>query len=201
MEITAFPYRIGTYRPEYTKTKEAQAEWITARLPRARKFVVDGVDTWFTREGKDKLVLFVHVELELLYSMELYKMQVSATADLPATLKRRANYQGSVWRDKRIQGYHDDFAGTIFTRLLLSSTRNVVSDSVQSQDGEAFWYRRVLGALRTGLKVYGLDCEARGGTLVIESATPVIDMRQFDTYYSGDQDLSGSYKRLAIVRE
>lgn len=199
-KIEAFPHRIGPYNPPYVASPSAMKKWLDAHLPTARKFVIDGVVTFVCREGS-KLTLFVHAAEELLYVMELFKLGVKLSAELPPELRRRANYQGSVWRSKHLQSLHDSFASAVFDKLLLSGTRNVVSDSQQSADGEAFWYRRCLFALRNGLHVYGLDCELKSGTLVIEKATLLKDLSLFDTFYSEGEDYSGYYKRLAIVKK
>ena len=200
--VYSFPYRIGGYQPEYTKTAEAQAAWLAKRLPKARKFIVDGVDTFFYRAGPKHLTLFVHVQNQLLYVMELHKMAVNLGAGLPHQLSRRVNFQGSVWRDAKMLDIHLNFPKMLFQKLLLSPSRNVVSDSQQSDRGEAFWQFMMASYLKTpGFSVYGLDCEAKNGLLVIEKAEKLRSMAEFDSFYTSGTDLSGYYKRLALVKD
>jgi hypothetical protein len=52
-----------------------------------------------------------------------------------------------------------------------------------------------------GFSVYGLDCEAKNGSLVIEKAEKLRSMAEFDSFYTSETDLSGYYKRLAIVKD
>ena len=128
-------------------------------------------------------------------------MSVAMNSQLPPTLVKRSNFQGSVWRSPKLLVLSEEFAATLFTKFLVSKTRNVISDNSQSNAGEAFWLRRIASALKDPqFQVYGLDCEQVGNVLKIEKAEVISDLKQVDSYYTEGQDYSGYYKRLAIVK-
>ena len=206
-DIKSMPYGIGPlYIPEYVKTRPAMQTWLAGRIGASRSvYEDDGVTLKAFKNSDSKIVFFVHsIDRDgprLDYVMELNKVQISpkSSADLPVEISRRLNYQSSVWRGLPFRDKHRGFPAKMFWKYLVSSTRTVVSDSMQSDAGEAFWYDRISDALRLHHKVFTLDCEESGGSLLINSAEPFTDLDDFKKFYSYEQDMSGHYKRFAIT--
>jgi hypothetical protein len=203
MELLAMPYRIGPkYLPDYVRTPAAQSTWLEKHLPKSKVvFKYSGLDLRCYKHSESELVFFVTFEGGIHYVMELVKLLPELTSDLPAVLKRRTNFQASVWRSPKLYSKSVNFPATVCWKYLISKTRNLLSDSQQSDRGEAFWERRVVEALQNAsLEVYGLDCERVGNTLKLHAADRILKIEDMPQYYSDEQDMSGYYKRLAIVK-
>lgn len=202
--ITAMPYRIGPgYKPECVKTPEAMAAFITNYAPLAKKVNTGTVfDLSVVDDAKPGQKLFFVYERETLhYYMELNKVLAPTDGKgVPSVLRRRSAYQGSVWRSPQLGALAPGFPSRIFWKYLCTTTRNVLSDSSQSDAGESFWKTRIAEAMVYGHEVYGLDCELVGQALRITTAVRILLPNEVDTYYTEGEDYNGHYKRLAICK-
>jgi hypothetical protein len=70
-------------------------------------------------------------------------------------VNHKAASQVLVWRDKSVPGY-TNVAAQIFFDYLLPKFSVVITDALQSPDGQNFWIRRVSDAFERGLNVYYL---------------------------------------------
>lgn len=201
---TAFPYRIGTkYVPDEVRTPEATRVFLDENLSKSKVvFIHSGLELRASKPVSGVTTNFWVLSPEdkdqILYSMRLSSLHRPGNSNLPPALLKRSSFQCSVWRDLTITQYSKDFVPSVFWKFLLSNTRNVVSDSAQSEAGEAFWYRRMGEALGFGKKVYGLDCEARSGSLHIASAVRISSLKESKAFYTEGENYDGYYKRLAI---
>jgi hypothetical protein len=198
------PYRIGPkYIPEFVKTESAQEAWLHENLPASKiVYTWKGFPVRVCQLSETHSEFFVENSGQILYQMSLRKVSVSTPRNLPEPLRKRASFQASLWRHGTLVQFAPGLPAAMFWKFLVSNSRNILSDSQQSDRGEAFWENRIAEALNFegSYRVYGLDCEHTGSSLSIESASVLTSVSGMAKYYSDEQDMSGYYKRLAIVK-
>lgn len=207
LEETAFPYRIGPkYIPDFCKTPEDMFSWLAQHLSTSKVVLTKGkIQLLLHRKSATTNVFFVTLgDQRIDYVMELHKMRASLTpvTPLPAGLTQRLCYQASVWRSPRLAVADSTFVKTVFWKYLVSDSRTVVSDSAQSDAGENFWINRIAEALNTSttFRVYGLMCEKKANSLVIEDSLLITKIDQMNQFYTEGENYNGQFMRLAIVK-
>jgi hypothetical protein len=91
--------------------------------------------------------------------------------------------QVSIWRDKGAVGVMN-VAPYIFWNILYKRYGSIISDSIQSDDGKAFWLRRVDEAKHRGLVVAVVDL------------TPDLKIMKLFAFVSGQDWLKRNAKRV-----
>jgi hypothetical protein len=71
-------------------------------------------------------------------------------------LKRKCIQQVVVWRDRKYKETVD-FAENIFFKILLKINGTIITDSLQTEDGQGFWDNRVINAYDHGLHIYYIN--------------------------------------------
>jgi hypothetical protein len=208
---TALPtYRLGpNYTPEYCRTVGSQNAFVVKNEPKSKVAAVIQNRELLLVPGKPQVPGKPHIfyvysgnppSASLDYVMECVTVGVSPNRHLPKEINSRAAFQASVWRSKALLVSTSNFVADVFWKYLFSQNRNVIADSHQSDKGEGFWLTRFSEANDRGYKTYGLDCELVNGVLFISSADLITTAKDFDTYYTEGQDLSGYYKRIAFCK-
>lgn len=163
---------------------------VTPDLPNAR--VLACPDT------NNRMWFYTVHENDLAYLMHLNPIRYrDLTGELPNL--RLTMYQGSVWRSRRTGMGLPRLPQLIFWSLFKHSRRIWFSDSVQSEDGKAFWENRIIDAIKQGLNV--VACHFKDGSpVLIDQVVPVDISTKIQKYWTYEihKDGSGMNWRFAI---
>lgn len=200
---TAMPVVMaGHYVPEACKTFASRQQFIAKHLPHSRFLTLFGdlppnTKILSCKDTQNRLWFYSVYSGDLAYVMHLNPIRYTdRSGTLPTSLSM---YQGSVWRSRRTGQGLPRLPQKIFWALFAKGRRIWFSDSVQSEDGKAFWENRILDAFNKNLTV--LACHFKDGSpMIIDRTEPVdinTDIQKYWTY-EVDRDDSGMNWRFAI---
>ena len=190
----AMPYRSqGTYKPAWAKTEETNSKELLKLLPESKIVArYRDLDIHLHKYSADVDFYFVHENDLIQYGVRVIHYKITGK------LVRSTCGQVSVWRnqlDKATVG----LPKWMFASFLKEIYGCIVSDKVQSTEGETFWDHRIDEALMSGKKVYVLDIEEKHHTLQVEDFATLETTRDMNKYYTEDQDYSGERFRFLIT--
>ena len=205
MKVTAMPVVMaGKYVPDICKTSESRKDFIEKHLPRSKPWKtsenVGATEVRVTSDAGGRFWFFGVFNGDLAYLMHLNPLRFQDPNHL-LPFHGKPMYQGSVWR-QRMQGLPagaSRIPREIFWSLL-SNRRVWFSDSIQSEDGKAFWENRILDALQKGLRVAAIEFSDHLGTVEVVRVEPLTLQSPIDHYwtYEVDKDDSGMNWRFVI---
>lgn len=138
-----------------------------------------------------------------LYYVELLMAQVPR--ELQHLLNRRTTTQTAVWKAKNIPLHQAGIASFFFWKYLISKTRSILSDSMQSDAGSRFWFNRVNEALLRKIDYQVVVVKGRLLTadkkLLVSEFFEIIKSSDMSKFYTrGDVDTSGLSYRFIITK-
>ena len=97
-------------------------------------------------------------------------------------LQRKCVSQVMVWRDIGV-AEQMGMAREIFFNYLLPTTQTIISDSMQTPEGKAFWWRRIHEAFSNGMYVYYINLTQPSTFIKVSNAQ---ELRAIDSASWGD---------------
>ena len=189
----AMPYRSqGTYKPAWAKTQQTNAVELSRVLPTSKKVAkYEDLDLYHHQDAPDVDFYFVHEGGLIQYGVRVIRYKLVGKLNKPTC------GQVSVWRNK----LSPDTVGLpkwVSEKLLYSKYGCIISDKVQSEDGENFWIHRIVDALKSGKSVSVLDIDEKHHTLEILDTQMIKSTRDLKRYYTEGEDYSGEHFRFLI---